>query len=551
MEQSLEAARASSGDYLRLRLSFWGLSGALLFLCYALVFETTHFPPIVILVVIALCGGLLYNTHSRLRLFDFDQEEPRRDRPLPRPGSWVSDYRFSDETQRKVQKALNSAPLNSAAKTPNGFGRLQGPTLGDQRAGGPAFGVSPSSTTFGTGFEPVGLRTPGASKDYRKVFLDNVPNGWTTVVKQDDPFSPFVKDASVLRFSGARPTEEPTFPQRGKTETLDARRSVTNPTQSRAKTSLASRQEALFEGDRLDRQLQEAEGEQEQLLREFSVDQHEFSLWAQHNLATWLARSVIPDLLLRNFANLKAIHVNLSLFRLELAEFHCLNCFADDDWTCERFEFERRKSTRKFFDADQFLRCHANDFADFKKIAPQSPAQLPNFQATLDAMAALAQERLLLDLFFGDQGSVRNELRMAKLRRLYQIKDDGFRFVQEGLNDGLRDDDLLLDLIVQTIREQDGFYKSHRTFRRNFITPLLRNIEVDPDDFYVEKGGQFLLLILAKRRTKFVFDLDGVFRLGVFLIHFVQDRHRAFLRSMSQSPLAEVIKNLDVRKRLS
>lgn len=563
MDSSIESKRQSSGEYLRLKVSVWVLAAAFLYLAIALVFETTRFPPIIILVIMALCGWLILGNSARLRALDFEHEEWRTEANARTSAPWVPDYRFSDETQRKVQNALNWGAFSSLRKD-------QGGPMNPLGTEGQRLDGDPRRYDSGPNYSPAGfqsslpgdlVRTPQASKDFRKVYLDNVPNGWTTIVKQEDRFSPFVGEGSHLRFSGGRPSEDPYRSRGGISEfgpdiplslrqDPNPRRSFANPLHSKLKTSIASRQEVFDATGRLEAQAQEAEVEQEALFREFGVDVYEFGLWAQHNLATWLARSVIPDLILRNFANLKSINSALNLFRLELAEFHCLSGFAEEDWNNERFAFERRKSGKKFFDVDQFLRCHAGDFADFKKLAPAASNRLLNFQQTLDSMKTLAQERVALDLYFGDPGEVRNEVRLAKLRRLYQIKDEGFRRIHEGNGDGIADEDFMLDLIVQTIREHDGFYKSHRSFRRNFVSPLLRSMEVDPDDFCVEKGPRTLLLILSKRKTKFLFDLEGVFKLGVFLIHFVQDKHRAFLRGAPQSPLSEVVKNMDIRKRM-
>ena len=580
MLKSLDEIKQTSHENTKRKITAGVLTAALVFLTLSLVLETTRYPASFILVLISLCLYFIYDNVSKIQRANFEINEPRFDRYENTPDFRNNnDPRFSEDTHMKVMSALNKGMIFSNQKlgTPfqdrNSSGNNEANRLSTIYGNTILRDVFSNNKDQTSGFKNQtqeswrNVVNPNESSNYRKVYLDSLPNTWGSEIKQEERAnlqrfdhnfskSPNTRMATSNNYYVSAKkygmSSDGNFPlvssHPDNRNSLMSRRSINNPMLSKNKRSVGSKGDGAYEEIELDKSAHEFEVQLRVLIVKHKIDYSEYMLWAQHNTPAWISNILIPELIYRNLVNVKNINQHLNAFSLELIEYHCLIGFEEGDWKSEKYEFDRRGSEKKWISIDEFLRFAGMNFSEFRQLDNQENEKTLNFKEAVVSMRKLAVERELLDRYFGENEKEINRERLAKLRRLYQIKEDNFASVFEENGEEWTDADLLLGFGVQCVRENDPYYRQGWSGRSSFIGSFLRNMDVKKDDFYIEKSDGCLLLLLSGERNWFKFDVEGVCKILTFLVHFIQGHHFSTVKLVEGNALSNVVKNLDVRK---
>lgn len=567
MDMTYDQSLPRSDSYFGMRTAQCLYLGSVLFLVWAILWQTTSFPTIALVVLLVIMTSLFYIQTSKIRAFN----------ALFEAGETVGNV-----LTKSILEPEKSMDLDEKVKYYMGVGRFRKDVVDDQRQLNSNDGHSPNhQQTYQPSAQPFQIsdqrysqnhvnslpREPNWARNernahsnpyaHRRLLVDEIPNNWWFYMgpeKQKEDITdtnPNTNFKVRKREIGAlqTPNRDHQFkPFSLPLQPLASVKSSSSYLQQRAKISLNSKM-GQIEDETQAKNQQISEEQLRALLIEFKVKTSEFNKWCQHNLTVWLSKSVIPELLFKNIANIRAINNQLSIFGLELDEHHSFITFADrSSQGSDLGPSMVKQVTSRRIGIDQFLRLYDSDFVDFMPRETTDNATLVGYQQNLANFRRLAEERISLDHYLGQRGTVRDKDRIDKLLRLNQLKGDGFPIVYESVSETFSDEELLLNVAIQSIVDNDPYFRKNRVRESLFVPSNFRSVTVGPTDFFINKEPNLLFLLIKDWQVMFPFTIDGVSKLLVFVLHFVKEKHELQMRTAAASSLTDAIKHMDLKR---
>lgn len=558
----------------RIKSGFY--SAIVLYLIFCYYQENIRIPSLIITLLIICFVFLAYREMTSIIKFGIKSDQLYAQSPKKSNFKNFRDYRFSEETQQKVATALNKGMIQTDMKNQNDSNKIYQTNQKILQTPNNILDQKNYENDSKVGFFDFNLEksSNGISRTPRLSAMSVFNNNWSNENKVDSrkdntSFFKVQEPVSQNRQYLNKPNNNGYFNSAVKNlydpdpealglsnmrydprNSIISQKSYNNPMYSKNKNSIYSKVDPFDEEEIQNRNQQNSEAELTNLLHVFKVDLTSYRIWSTHNIPTWISCSLIPDIIARNFENLKKINELLNQFMFNLVEYHFVKEYEDENYHNTRFQNQLDENEKNWIDIDEFLRCSYNNFVDFRHSMNKSIDQSKKFEETIHNLGQYARDREKLDCYFNLSNIGKKNCRLQKLCRLYQIRKENIFSVYDESEEMIKNEELVLDISVQCIRENDPYYKINQNRTTCFTTVLLRNIEVNKDDFFIEKNGEFLILLLNKSKTTFVFNLEGTLRLVTFLLHFVKQNHFKFdLKNASNNLLTEILRNIDLRSK--
>lgn len=395
----------------------------------------------------------------------------------------------------------------------------------------------------------------GVANTQRKLLIDEIPNNWwvgTTLQNQKKEF-PKNNPRCRLRKNELDETNASRDEQQFRKHSFAGRdpqslRSTSSFLQQRAKFSLNSKLGQFYE-ETDSKENQFSDEQVNKLILDFKIRRSEFENWYQHNLSIWLSKSVIPELLSYNFANIHKINMDLNVLGLELEEMELGHLISEKNNRAAEFEPKIAKNTSFIkIKINQFIRFGEKNFIDFMPAKISDELTRKNCEENFERLLMCAEERLWLDFYLSQEGKLTDQERIDKLLRLNQLKGEDFVNIYSSASETFSDEELLLVVALQSIVENDPYYKKNRVRISIFVPSNFLFAPIEENDFFVNIELNFVFLLLKDRQVMFPLTFEGVFKLIVFVLHFVKTRHALHLRTAPVSSLTDALRNMDLKR---